>query len=149
MTTILARPRTAPLRRETTTMTTTREIEPGEPIDLSRTVVGIARPNRRACIIEQPGGPPERIDGFSIGAPHLTGDPPHNGEMHPDGDEVLYLVSGAVSVCLELAGGNRIVELRGGDALVVPQGVWHKITLEEPGTLVHITPGPSGEHRPL
>jgi len=130
-------------------MATTREIEPGERIDLSRTVVGIARADRRACLIEQPAGPPERIDGFSVGAPHLTGDPPHNGEMHPDGDELLYLVSGEVTVCLELGDGDRIVEMHSGDALVVPQGVWHKVTLREPGTLIHITPGPNAEHRPL
>jgi hypothetical protein len=28
-------------------------------------------------------------------------DPPHRGEMHPDGDELLYLVSGSVEIVLE------------------------------------------------
>jgi hypothetical protein len=32
---------------------------------------------------------------------------------------------------------------------VVPRGVWHKLTLREPGRLLHITPGPRGEARPL
>jgi mannose-6-phosphate isomerase-like protein (cupin superfamily) len=128
-------------------MATTHDIEPGQAIDLSRTVVGFARADGRARVVEQPGGPPQRIDGFTVGAPDLTGDAPHDGEMHPDGDELLYLVSGAVTVCLELAGGDRIVELRSGDALVVPRGVWHKITLRDPGRLIHITPGPNGEAR--
>jgi mannose-6-phosphate isomerase-like protein (cupin superfamily) len=69
--------------------------------------------------------------------------------MHPDGDELLFLVSGAVSVRLELPDGDRTVDLGAGDALVVPQGVWHKITLREPGRLIHITPGPHGDARPV
>jgi len=69
--------------------------------------------------------------------------------VHPDGDELLYLISGAVTVTLELAGGDVLVDLGAGDAVVVPKGVWHKITMREPGQLIHITPGPNGDHRPL
>ena len=36
-----------------------------------------------------------------------------------------------------------------GEGLAVPRGVWHLVHVEEPGQLVHITPGPGGEHRPL
>jgi hypothetical protein len=32
---------------------------------------------------------------------------------------------------------------------VVPRDVWHKLTLREPGQLLHITPGPRGDARPL
>jgi mannose-6-phosphate isomerase-like protein (cupin superfamily) len=128
-------------------MATQHEIEPGRKIDLSREVVGLDRSDRRARVVAQPGGPPQRIDGLTIGAPDLTGDAPHDGELHPDGDELLYMVSGTVSVRLELPDGDRTVELVAGDALVVPQGVWHKITLREPGRLIHITPGPHGDAR--
>ena len=128
-------------------MTITHDIEPAQRIDLSRTVVGLSSTDRRARFVEQPGGPPRRIDGFTIGAPVLTGDAPHDGEMHPDGDELLYMVSGAVTVRLELPDGDRNVFLGAGDALVVPQGVWHKITMQQPGKLIHITPGPNGEAR--
>jgi mannose-6-phosphate isomerase-like protein (cupin superfamily) len=69
--------------------------------------------------------------------------------MHPDGDELLYLVSGAIAVRLELPDGDQTIELGAGDALVVPQGVWHKITLREPGRLIHVTPGPNGDARHL
>ena len=131
-------------------MTTTHEIEPGQPIDLSGQVVGLDRSDRRACLVEQIAGrPPQRIDGLTIGAPMLTSDAPHAGEVHPDGDELLYLVSGAVTVLLELPDGDRTVDLGAGQALVVPQGIWHRVHLREPGTLVHITPGPHGDHRPL
>jgi mannose-6-phosphate isomerase-like protein (cupin superfamily) len=101
-------------------------------------------------VVEQlPGRAPQRFDGYNIGAPELGGPDPHDGEMHPDGDELLYLVSGAISVRLELPEGDRTVELEAGDALVVPQGIWHKITLRETGRLIHITPGPNGDARHL
>jgi mannose-6-phosphate isomerase-like protein (cupin superfamily) len=131
-------------------MATTHEIEPGRTIDLAHEVVGLDATDGRARIVEQiRERPPQRISGYTIGVPELTGDAPHDGEVHPDGDELLYLISGAVTVRLELPQGDRTVDLRAGDALVVPQGIWHRITLREPGRLVHVTPGPNGDHRPL
>ncbi len=94
-----------------------------------------------------PAGLPSASTGYTIGAPQLAGDPPHDGEMHPDGDELLYLVSGAATVTLELADGNTQVDLGAGDAIVVPQGVWHQITTQAPAQLIHITPGPNGDAR--
>jgi mannose-6-phosphate isomerase-like protein (cupin superfamily) len=128
-------------------MARTHEIEAGRKIDLSREVVGLDRGSRRAVLVEQPGGPPQRIDGYTIGAPLLAGDPPHDGEVHPDGDELLFMVSGRVTVRLELPAGVRTVELGPGDALVVPKGVWHLVEMREPGRLIHVTPGPHGDAR--
>src|SRR3954447_17436790 len=130
-------------------MATTHEIEPGRRIDLASEVVGLDRADRRARLVDQTGRGPQRIDGFTAGAPELTSDAPHNGEVHPDGDELLYMVSGAVSVRLELPEGDRTVDLQAGDAIVVPKGVWPLVTLRQPGRLIHITPGPNGDHRPL
>ncbi len=131
-------------------MTTTQDIAPGRVLDLSREVIGFDRTDRRARIIEQePGRPPKRIDGMSVGAPAIElGDPPHGGEMHPDGDELLIVVSGAVTLSLELADGTTDVDLGPGDAVIVPQGVWHQLITREPGQLIHITPGPDGKARP-
>ena len=93
-------------------MTTMHEIQPGRRIDLTREVVGFDRADRRARVVDQVAGrPPQRIDGFTIGAPVIAGDPPHDGEMHPDGDELLYLVSGTATVTLELSGGTAQVDL--------------------------------------
>ena len=132
------------------TANVTQSIPIGVPFDPAENVVGISRSTGEARFVARnPAGPPHRIDGYSIGAPAITQDPPHAGEMHPDGDELLYLVSGKVSVRLELPDGDTTIELAGGDALVIPQGVWHLVKLVEPGQLVHITPGPGGEHRPL
>jgi mannose-6-phosphate isomerase-like protein (cupin superfamily) len=128
---------------------TTIEIRVGEPIDLTAEVVGLDRSTGRACLMVRDGHGPPRIDGYTVGAPTIIEEPPHAGEMHPDADELLYLISGRVRVHLEFSDGDRDVELGPAQALVVPRGVWHRIFIVEPGQLVHITPGPGGEHRPL
>jgi hypothetical protein len=131
-------------------MDPTREIPTGEPFDLSREVVGLERSSGRARFMIWEGDrPPPRIKGYTVGAPFVDGPPPHAGEMHPDADELLYVLSGRLRVQLELDGGDRDVVLGAGQALVVPRGVWHQILTEEPGQLLHITPGPGGRHRPV
>ena len=131
-------------------MDPSKDIRDGQPFDLSEETVGLDGQSGRARLMAWGRqGPPPRIDGYTVGAPLITGDPPHGGEMHPDADELLFLVSGRVRVRLELAKGDREVEMGPGQALVVPQGVWHRVFLQEPGQLVHITPGPGGQHRPL
>jgi mannose-6-phosphate isomerase-like protein (cupin superfamily) len=76
-------------------------------------------------------------------------DPPWTGPSATSACADATLVSGAVTVQPELPDGDRTVELGAGQALVVPQGIWHRIHLRQPGTLVHVTPGPNGDHRPL
>lgn len=126
------------------------DIRPGSLIDLEHDVIGMHQPSG-VCRLMKRGepGPPVRIEGYTIGAPVLTEDAPHDGEMHPDADEVLFLVSGRIDVDLELESGTITVSVGPGDALVVPKGIWHRVRLVEPGQLVHITPGPHGDHRPL
>jgi mannose-6-phosphate isomerase-like protein (cupin superfamily) len=69
-------------------------------------------------------------------------------EMHPAGDEVLFLISGAATVLLEEEEGERAVALTPGTACVVPQGVWHTALVDTPGMLLSITRGEGTEHRP-
>ena len=108
-----------------------------------------------ATIVSCPPGPPIRIDGYTVGViPNLEGPAPHRGEVHPDGDELLYLVSGAIEVVFDdgdahSIGAETTVVLRKGDALVVPRGVWHQVRVIEPAYFVHVTPGPNGSARPL
>jgi mannose-6-phosphate isomerase-like protein (cupin superfamily) len=109
------------------------------PFDLSRSVAALFRDGTSDLRAAAPG-PPLRVDGYVIGTPVLTENPPHGGEMHPDGDELLWLVSGSLDVVLELDGAERTVELCAGQGLVVPRG--------EPCQLLHVTPGPGGAHRP-
>lgn len=70
-------------------------------------------------------------------------------EMHPDGDEVLTLLSGRFDVILDEAGAERVIALTRGKSAIVPQGVWHRMVIHEPGELLFLTPGDTTEHRPL
>jgi mannose-6-phosphate isomerase-like protein (cupin superfamily) len=117
-------------------------------------MVAALRRDGSSEVVQAPPGKPLRIDGFTVGAPLLTSNPPHRGELHPDGDELLYLVSGHVDVILDdgdqdHVGTERVVSVRAGEAFLVPRGVWHRVELREPSRLVHITPGPGDGHRPL
>ena len=93
-------------------------------------------------------GPPERIDGLIVGIVSVTGDAPHRGEVHPDGDEILYVISGRLRIVGE-SEPSKTQELGPGDACVVSKGEWHRLTMLEPARLIHITPGPRGGYRPL
>jgi mannose-6-phosphate isomerase-like protein (cupin superfamily) len=119
-----------------------------EAFDLLGSYVGLDAAGRLRRL-EHPPGPPPRIEGFTIGAHQMDRDAPHGGERHPDGDELLFLVSGRAEVVLEEEGGERRVALGPGCAFVVPKGVWHNVRLLEPTLLVHLTPGPGGDHRPM
>jgi len=92
--------------------------------------------------------PPPRVDGHLLALTSLERSPPHLGERHPDGDELIYLLSGEVTVVIEAPRGDERHTLGPGDALIVARGLWHRIEVARPARLVHLTPGPSGEHRP-
>ena len=130
-------------------MSSRRQVPIGEPFDITTEVVGLERSTGQAWLMDWGQDGPPRIDGYTVGAPHLGGDPPHDGEMHPDADELLILISGRIEVRLELPDGERWVKVGPGQGVVVPRGVWHRIFRKEAGQLVHVTPGPGGEHRPL
>jgi mannose-6-phosphate isomerase-like protein (cupin superfamily) len=122
--------------------------------ELAAAVAALLRDGSSEVIRPGPGGP-VRVDGFSVGAPFMTSNAPHRGEMHPDGDELLYLISGRIDVIMEEGGDavtvgvERVESLHPGQAILVPQGVWHRVDVRKPSRLVHITPGPGGGHRPL
>ena len=78
----------------------------------------------------------------------MAHDAPHGGEVHPDGDEILYVISGKVRVVGD-SEPDAPVELGPGDACIVPRGEWHRVKIVEPTQLIHITPGPNGDHRQL
>jgi mannose-6-phosphate isomerase-like protein (cupin superfamily) len=69
-------------------------------------------------------------------------------EMHPAGDEVVCLLTGAVDVVLDEPEGERVVELRAGQTCIVPRGVWHRAIVREAGDTLHITRGEGTQHRP-
>lgn len=93
-------------------------------------------------------GPPKRIDGMSMGIVSMDQSAPHGGEVHPDGDEILYVISGRLQVVGDSEPGNPI-ELTSGQSCLIPAGEWHQVIILEPSQLVHVTPGPNGDHRPM
>jgi len=123
------------------------------PVRFEGNVADIAR-DWSMSIRSAPPGPPRRIDGYTIGAiPLIDGPGPHGGEVHPNGDEFLYVVNGAMELTLDdgderAVGVETTVLLRSGDAYVVPRGIWHRLESVEPSYLIHVTPGPDGGHRP-
>jgi mannose-6-phosphate isomerase-like protein (cupin superfamily) len=125
-----------------------------QAFDLSSMVATLLRDGSSELITPDRTRPPVRVDGFTVGAPHMSGNAPHRGELHPDGDELLYLISGRVDVVLDdgdqkTIGAETTTSLEPGDAFIVPKGVWHRVLVIEPSHFVHITPGPGSAHRPL
>ena len=117
------------------------------PVDASEFSFDIHR-NLSIQTRKRKPGPPERIDGMTVGILTLTDDAPHNGEMHPDGDEILYVVSGRLRVTCDSDPEGELI-LGSGQAGIVPKGEWHKVSILEETQLIHITPGPNGDHRPF
>lgn len=69
-------------------------------------------------------------------------------EMHPHGDEIVYLLSGALDLLLERGGKVDTIALSGSGAVVVPRGVWHTAKVRQPSRMLHLTRGEGTEHRP-
>lgn len=70
-------------------------------------------------------------------------------EMHPKGEEVVCLLSGAVDFVLSHERTESTVALQGpGSFAIIPRGAWHTVTVHEPSSMLFITPGEGTEHRP-
>lgn len=69
-------------------------------------------------------------------------------EMHPHGDEFVYLLSGAVEMLLERGGAIETIALEGSGAVVVPRGVWHTARVKMPSRVLHVTRGEGTLNRP-
>ena len=115
------------------------------PVDLFRSYINLHSSGAAETMKMSRGAPPD-VDGFLVGAFQLTRNPPHGGEMHPDGDELLFVTDGQIDVALD-GDTAEIVSLQAGDAFLVPQGVWHRLVVRSPTKLLHVTPGRS-EHKP-
>ncbi|MPZ50786.1 MAG: hypothetical protein GEU75_16055 [Dehalococcoidia bacterium] len=85
------------------------------------------------------------IDGVLAGAARLESTSPWS-ERHLAGDELLYLVSGSVSIVLE--DHQTTALLHPSEAFLVPRAIWHHIEVHTPSLLLFFTPGDSeGERR--
>lgn len=116
------------------------------PVDVSQFSFDI-RKDMSVTPRERKVGPPERVDGMTLGILTMEHDAPHGGEVHPDGDELLYVISGKLRVVCD-SSPNDPLELTSGMACIVPRNEWHRVEVLEKTQLLHATPGPNGDHRP-
>lgn len=70
-----------------------------------------------------------------------------NWEMHPAGDEVVCLLSGAVDVVLQDGKREQCIALRVRAACIIPCGVWHRAIVHTPSDLLFITRGAGTQHK--
>lgn len=63
-------------------------------------------------------------------------------EVHPEGDEFVYLLEGDTDFILSQNGVERTVRVsEPGSFVVVPKGAWHTARPHAPTTLLFVTPG--------
>jgi len=70
-------------------------------------------------------------------------------EIHPNGDEIVMLISGRATMILETDAGHVPVELEGpGSFAFVPRGTWHTAKLHAESVMLFITAGEGTRGRP-
>jgi hypothetical protein len=86
--------------------------------------------------------------GYLMGAFRMDADSDH-WEMHPNGDEIIQLLSESVDFILREKTGERRIELRGRATCIVPRGVWHRSVAHAPSEIVFTTFGIGTRHEPV
>lgn len=66
-------------------------------------------------------------------------------ERHPDGDELLHVLEGAVDVTILADAGPTNVTVRAGSVFVCPRGLWHRQVPQPSVTMLFGTPSDSTE----
>lgn len=70
-------------------------------------------------------------------------------ERHPDGDELVYVLSGNVEFVLDNDQQRHTATLCAGQAAIVPAGTWHRALIHAPVQILFVTPTPARtEQRP-
>jgi uncharacterized cupin superfamily protein len=63
-------------------------------------------------------------------------------EVHPAGDELVFLVSGDVDLVLAKEGGDETLRMtEPGTFVVVPKDTWHTARIHKHSVMMFITPG--------
>jgi len=82
-----------------------------------------------------------QVEGLLASEAEMAESSRHQGERHLDADEFVYLVAGAARLTFDERGGSREVALKPGQAVLVPQGIWHRVHIDEPSRLLFISAG--------
>ena len=86
------------------------------------------------------------FSGFNVGIISMETDPPHGGEVHFDGDEIIHVISGVLKVVSD-SNPNESLRLSAGDSCIIKKAEWHKIYVIEKAKLIYITPAKNNDHR--
>jgi quercetin dioxygenase-like cupin family protein len=94
------------------------------------------------------GKRPELEQGRLVTVFHFDKDWP-TWERHPAGEETVVLLTGSVTVVLEMGGAERVLTLNDpGEYVLIPPGAWHTARTSSPCSMLFITPGRGTENRP-
>jgi mannose-6-phosphate isomerase-like protein (cupin superfamily) len=77
-----------------------------------------------------------------VGALSVTGVAP-GWEMHPDTDELFYIIDGEAEFVLYEASGPKSCVASAGNIFAVPKGIWHKPGAPKGAKFFYLTPGKS------
>ncbi len=70
-------------------------------------------------------------------------------EMHPNGEEIVCLLSGAMNLLLKKDDKIQTIELRGKGSVVIPRNTWHTAKVFSPSNMLVITLGKDTEIRAI
>lgn len=90
----------------------------------------------------EPDGPDGRLVSLLAHEADWTG-----WERHPAGDELVFVISGRMTVIYDLEGAEHRVDLGPLEGVINPAGTWHTADVAEAGTALYVTPGRATEHR--
>lgn len=84
----------------------------------------------------------DQFRGHTLVSQFAFSDPWGVWEMHPQGDELVYLLSGDTDLILRQADGDvRIRISTPGHYVVIPKGTWHTAEPHSPTHMLFVTPG--------
>jgi mannose-6-phosphate isomerase-like protein (cupin superfamily) len=99
-------------------------------------------------IYEELGRDFDGFRGHVLVSQHSFDEPWETWEIHPHGDEFVYLIAGDVDFVLQTPEGDRTLRVnRPGSYVVVPRGTWHTARPHAPTTMLFVTPGEGTENR--
>ena len=84
----------------------------------------------------------ENFKGHLLIMTHAFSEPWPTWEIHPHGDEFVYLLEGDTDFILRTTDGNETVRVnQPGSYVLVPKGTWHTARPHRPTRLLFVTPG--------
>lgn len=70
-------------------------------------------------------------------------------ENHPEGDELVFCISGKIKLVLEIQSNQTEIDLEPGTYVVVPKNTWHTAKTSEPSSALFVTWGQGTQHRKI